>query len=83
MGGSKVVKQGAVVEVLLSRQLTRSGYDVIAHVDAYYPSKQYRTMPALLVSLIYRALEEGRAHDARPWAQQRIEEIPLPPPEGE
>lgn len=80
MGTSKVTKTGGVVELFLTRPLGRGRYGAIAHVDGLYPSRQFSTMPALMISLLYRALEAGIAFDARPYAQQRLEELPLPPP---
>jgi len=79
MGTSKVYQRGGVVELFLTRALSRNRYGSIAHVQGHYPSKQYSTMPALLIGLLYQALEQGLEFDRRPYAQQRLEELPLPP----
>lgn len=81
LGGSKFVKTGCAAEVLLMRYLTRTSHQVIAHVDGYWPNKRFATMPALLIALLYMALEEGMQFDARPHRQLEVEDLPLPPTE--
>lgn len=79
MAGSKVIKRGAVVQVQLARQMTRARWGLLAQVDAPWPSRNHKTVPSLIIALLYQALEAGMAFDARPYAQQRLEELPLPP----
>lgn len=83
MGTSKVYKRGGIVELFLTRSMGRNRYGTLAHVQGQFPSKQYSTMPALMIALLYQALEQGIAFDRRPYAQQRLEELPLPPPPEE
>ena len=79
LSGSKVFKTGSVVELFLSRRHRPNHWHGIAHVDALFPSKRFKTMPALLLSLLHEARDAGYHYDEREHRQLDIMDLPLPP----
>lgn len=79
MGTSKTRRGAGCVELVFIRTLTRSNYAAVAQVDDFWPSRHGKTMTAVLYQLSLRLVDEIVAFDARPYAQQRLEDLPFPP----
>lgn len=83
MSGWKRVKNGSVVELFLVRTFERRNNGVFAHVDAHYPSNGHKSLPSLLITLLYQALELGMQADRREYRQPELLDLPLPPADSD